>query len=81
MNPDTNQFYVGDPQGKDHIPFEIGEEVTIKGHVFAVELVNIPKNPTMPHLLVLRPVRKAENKTVLKITPEMARDFTDPPLA
>jgi hypothetical protein len=77
MNPDTNQFYVGEPQGKDHIPFEIGEEVIIKGHVFAVELVDIPKNPTMVHLLVLRPIRKAEPRTMLKATADMA----DPPLA
>jgi hypothetical protein len=40
-------------------------------------LVDIPKNPTMVHLLVLRPIRKAEPRTMLKATADMA----DPPLA
>jgi hypothetical protein len=59
MNPDTNTFYVADePLQAGHIPFTIGEELEIKGHVFVVEFIDIPKNPAKPHLLVLRPVRK-----------------------
>lgn len=42
------------------IPFEIGEELEIKGHVFSVEMVDIPKDPRKSHLLVLRPVRQKE---------------------
>lgn len=62
MNPETNRFEMipDTVQPKEGmIPFDIGEEIVIKGHVFCVELVDIPKNPTMPHLLVLRPVRRA----------------------
>jgi len=62
MNPDTNQFYVGEPQGENHIPFAIGEEVEVKGHIFTVEFVDIPKNPSKPHLLVLRPIRKVGSR-------------------
>lgn len=60
MNPETNEFYISEkPKEPGHIPFQIGEEVELKGHMFAVELVDIPKNPTKPHLLVLRPLRPA----------------------
>lgn len=58
MNPDTNQFYIGEPQAANHIPFNIDEEITIKGHVFKVVHVDIPKNPGREHLLVLTPVHK-----------------------
>lgn len=60
MDTRTNKFYVSEkPKEADHISFEVGEEVELKGHIFAVELVDIPKNPTKPHLLVLRPIRPA----------------------
>lgn len=61
MNPDTNQFYIGEPQAADHIPFQVDEELTIKGHVFKVVHIDIPapSAPQRQHLLVLTPVRKA----------------------
>lgn len=59
MNPDTNEFYIADkPLEPGHIPFEIGERVQVKGHIFEVVGVDIPKNPAKPHLLVLMPVAK-----------------------
>lgn len=59
MNPDTNQFYVGEKQAENHIPFSVDEEVTIKGHVFKVVHIDIPRaDLNQPHLLVLAPVRK-----------------------
>jgi hypothetical protein len=58
MNPDTNEFYRGERQAENHIPFDLDEEITIKGHVFKVVTIDIPKNPAHPHLLVLTPVRK-----------------------
>jgi hypothetical protein len=63
MNPDTNQFYESEfPQHSSHIPFAIGEEFTIKGHVFKVVHIDIPKfnQKSKEHLLVLTPVRKEE---------------------
>lgn len=59
MNPETNRFYVADqPEAGNHIPFSVGEEVMIKGHIFEVVTVDIPKNPAHQHLLVLTPKRK-----------------------
>jgi hypothetical protein len=59
MNPDTNQFYMAEETAAPgHIPFTVGEQLNIKGHIFEVVTVDIPKNPTKPHLLVLMPVRK-----------------------
>ena len=58
MDPQTNTFrMLDDPtQAKPHeIPFFIGEEIEIKGHIFAVEFIDVPLNPRKPHLLVLRP--------------------------
>ena len=62
MNPDTNEFYIGEQQASHHIPFQIGEELTIKGHVFKVVTIDIPKfnEKSREHLLVLAPVRKGE---------------------
>jgi hypothetical protein len=60
MNPDTNTFYEGEQQASNHIPFTVGEELDIKGHVFKVVHIDIPglHEPTRQHLLVLTPVRK-----------------------
>jgi hypothetical protein len=61
MNPDTNQFYMSeDPLAPGHIPFHIGEEIEVKGHIFVVEHIDMPTllKPNQAHLLVLRPVRK-----------------------
>jgi hypothetical protein len=82
MDPDTNTFrmvYDLAEAKRTEIPFRIGEEIEIKGHIFSVELVDIPKNPAKPHLLVLRPLRAAmpHRRDVLKATADMA----DPPLA
>lgn len=61
MNPETNRFeelpdFVKPASGL--IPFDIGEEITIKGHIFSVVYIDIPKDPAKRHLLVLTPVRK-----------------------
>ena len=60
MNPDTNQFYIGEKQASHHIPFDVDEEVEIKGHIYRVIHIDIPgiHEPTREHLLVLAPVRK-----------------------
>jgi hypothetical protein len=61
MNPETNKFeelpdFVA--RGSGLIQFNIGEEITIKGHIFRVVHIDIPKDPAQQHLLVLTPIRK-----------------------
>lgn len=60
MNPDTNEFYVGEQKASNHIPFIVGEELEIKGHIFSVVHIDIPglHEPTRQHLLVLTPKKK-----------------------
>ena len=54
MNPDTNEFYeASQPLDPSHIPFLIGEEIEIKGHIFKV--IHIQMSPSK---LVLAPVRR-----------------------
>ena len=62
MNPETNDFYEAvEPMQESHIPFTIGEEIPIKGHIFKIKRINL-----VPRELVLVPVRKsAEEKGAL----------------
>ena len=59
MNPETNEFYeAAEPINATHIPFTIGEELTIKGHIFKVAHIKMA-----PHRLILVPIRVAREES------------------
>ena len=80
MDPQSNTFRMLDSIDDKldrEIPFAIGEEITIKGHIFKVAHVDIPRDPRQPHLLVLQPFKPQPPREVIKPT----ADMIDPPLA